>query len=174
MKIGVLCVLKNHFNTLYNANTNKISFVDIILFYVVPALFIYPSYKYNLVLSKDFYNLSITFFGIFIALLLNIEVAIFSIFTRKWKNKSDGNGEKFSERNKLISEVDSNISYLVLVCFFSLFFCLTAFGINSIDNTYNFWYMSCILIYFYIHFGLTLLMIIKRSHALFQREYREN
>ncbi|NHO34443.1 hypothetical protein GOB85_18495 [Acetobacter sp. LMG 1636] len=135
---------------------------------------VYPSYKYKLILSKDFYNLSITFFGIFIALLLNIEVAIFAIFTRKWKNNSDENGEKFSERNKLISEVDSNISYLVLVCFFALFFCLAVFGVSSIKDSYNSWYASCVLIYFYGHFGLTLLMIIKRSHALFQREYRES
>lgn len=103
MKINISHIIKSHINTLYYAKNNKISIVYLLTFYVLPGFLVYPIYKNNILLDKDFYNVSITFFGIFIALLLNIEVAIFGIFTRKWsiEGKKIIKKDKFDERNKI-------------------------------------------------------------------------
>lgn len=175
MKINISPIIKNHINTLYDAKNNKISIVDVLTFYVLPGVLFYPIYKNNILLDKDFYNVSITFFGIFIALLLNIEVAIFGIFTRKWsiEGKEIIKKDKFDERNKIIKEVDSNISYLTILCIFSLFYFIFVYCCVGGNVFNNICYISMVSAYLYLHFGLTLLMVVKRSHALFQREYNE-
>jgi hypothetical protein len=129
------------------------------------------SYLNRFFVGPDFYNISITFFGIFIALLLNIQVAVFGIFLRKWekpedKRYADQIAKKAQDRNILLREVNTNISYLVLISFFALIIFLVFYTLKYIDGIF-----AAFSVFIYSHFLLTLLMIIKRSHAIFQGEY---
>jgi hypothetical protein len=174
MKINILFIIKDHFGTLYDGRSNKSSPADIFIFYIIPFILASFSYYIRIVLKAEVYNISITFFGIFIALILNIQVAMFSIFQRKWRSSSDRRVNEsikgtLADRKKLLVELNVNLSYLILVCCVALFLSLLSF-IKSFDD----YFIPSTMIFIYGHFLLTLLMVVKRAHALFDKEYRDS
>ena len=175
MKIDIRYIIRDHFKTLRNAETKKASAFDIFLFYVLPAALAVWAYWDHINLKKpDVYNVSITFFGIFIALLLNLQVAIFAILQRKWAPLADDRmhiyqDQKFEDRQILLSELNANLSYLILVCCFALFAALIFFV-----REWNADFGPAAMVFLYTHFLFTLVMIVKRSHILFQSEYSEH
>ena len=174
MKINVSSIVRDHWATLYNAQSGKRSPFDFVLFYLLPIAIGAFSFWRGLDLSKDTYNVSITFFGIFIALMLNIQVAIFSIFQRKWtpsadKRVAEVQEREVQERRTLLKELNANVSYIVLVCCAALFAVLVFYVRDLKEGVW-----PALTIVLYSHFMLTLLMIVKRAHALFQKEYRDS
>lgn len=174
MKIDVRTIVVDHWSSLIKGQSTTHSVGDFVLFYGIPLAVGIWSYERDFKLSTDGYNVSVTFFGIFIALLLNIQVAIFAIFQRKWKLPEtiiDQTSQSRTEnlRTKLLSQLNANISYLVLVCCVVLVAAVWFYVQKSISGI-----SPAIISGFYVHFLLTLLMVIKRSHALFQFEYSQN
>jgi hypothetical protein len=171
-KINVVPVVRDHLSTLHGEDKSRISVVDILVFYGSPVAVAGLIFFVKLRLSGDFYTLSITFFGIFIALLLNIQVAIFSIFQRGWSPLSDSRLQEIrtdalKDRRSLLSELNANLSYLILVCGAALVLSIVAYIVECL----RVW--PALLAFVYFHFTLTLMMVVKRSHALFKREYAE-
>ncbi|OUJ09283.1 hypothetical protein [Gluconobacter sp. DsW_058] len=174
MKINVGSIFRDHFGTLYDSRTNKTSIFDITLFYVLPFVTAGFSYYAGRSFTSDTYNISITFFGIFIALILNIQVAMFSIFQRKWDLPSDTRiatsiANTLADRKRLLIELNANMSYLVLVCCAALVLSLLSY-VQSLQSCI----ISAAMVFLYAHFLLTLLMVVKRAHALFDKEYRDS
>jgi drug/metabolite transporter (DMT)-like permease len=174
MKIGVASIVKDHYRTLVSPASLWSSVGDIMLFCGIPIIISLFGYEKGFKLDKDGYSISITFFGIFIALLLNIQVAVFSIFQRKWTEPADkrearAQKQTVATRRALLEELNANISYLVLVCCAALVITLLCY-LLKIDSRSA----SAGTITIYAHFLLTLLMVVKRAHALFQTEYRES
>jgi hypothetical protein len=174
VKINVYSVIRDHLQTLRKADSGRISYTDIVVFYGLPIAMSSVSIMKKLTIEADGYSVSITFFGIFIALLLNIQVAIFAIFQRKWETPLDNRLAKKQEeqlkyRRTLLSELNSNIYYLTLI---------SCIGVSAVLIFYLFKMKSgfgpAVLVFIYAHFILTFVMIIKRSHALFQKEYRDS
>jgi hydrogenase-4 membrane subunit HyfE len=171
MKIGVSRIVIDHLNTLRNAETGRIALFDLVIFFLLPIFGGLASLLLRGSVTDEFYNVSITFFGIFIALLLNVQVAIFGIFLRKWDSPRDDRLaeiklSKLVQRNLLLKEVNANISYLILTSCLALVFFLIMFSKDYETGIY-----PALSVVLYCHFMLTLLMVVKRSHALFQREY---
>lgn len=174
MKINVASIVRDHFDTLYDNRSNRASLFDFALFYGLPVIAAGASYYVELRLKPEAYNISITFFGIFIALILNIQVAMFSIFQRKWevpadKRVANSMADTLADRKKLLIELNANLSYLILVCCVALVLSLLSF-IKSFDNGI----IPAVMVFLYGHFLLTLLMVVKRAHALFHKEYRDS
>jgi len=172
MKIDVRQIVRDHLATLRDASTGKRSSVDIMMFYILPGGLAFWGYCAEYTGTLEIFSLSVTFFGIFVALLLNLQVAAFAISQRHWKKPEEDIDAELQQinletRNRLLSEINANISYLVLASCLAivLFLTLYSFGYKS-----SFW--SAIGIFLYAHFILTLLMVVKRSHALFQNEYK--
>jgi hypothetical protein len=171
VKISVTHIVRGHFGTLRNAATGRISLSDLFIFLATPIVLAFLLQYSSLKISKDFYNLSITFFGIFIALLLNIQVAVFGVFQRNWIKSDDHilssiQLEKLGQRRKLLSELNTNVSYLVVLSCICLIIYIGLFSFEA-DNPVS----RFVTIVLYVHFTLTLLMVVKRTHALFQGEY---
>ncbi len=174
MKINIFPIIRDHLKSLRNEKTDKPSYLDYFIFFGVPIILGFFVYYNDLHLDRESYNASITFFGVFIALLLNIQIAIFSIYQRKWKRKQEDidaqiQDEDLEIRRRLLEQLNSNISYLVLICCITLVIVLSSY-VQS-DNSIL---TATITFGLYAHFILTMLMIVKRAHALFQREYGEN
>lgn len=72
MKINILYILRDHLSTLRKLHSKCISLPDVMLFYVSPMIFSFAALCFSFEVRADAYNASITFFGVFIALLLNI------------------------------------------------------------------------------------------------------
>jgi hydrogenase-4 membrane subunit HyfE len=148
---------------------------DILLFYAFPLALAIVAFICHVHLKKaDAFSVSITFFGIFIALLLNLQVAIFAILQRRWEPSADERMqsyqvEKFEYRQTLLAELNANLSYLILLCCLALFASLVFF-VEEWNNGVG----PATMIFLYVHFLITLVMIVKRSHVLFQSEYSEH
>jgi len=174
MKISVTVIIRDHLATLYNDSSGKRSYFDIFVFYFFPLLLAIGVYVFDLRLDVNSYSVSITFFGIFLALLLNIQVAIFSIFRHKWKESEDERkaalqDEEMSTRRTLLGELNANISYLTLVSCLALISFFVFYAATCEEGA-----APAFGVMLYSHFVLTLLMVIKRAHALFQKEYRDS
>ena len=171
MKIDIIHIIKDHFLTLRDSSSDKISNIDITIFIIIPIVMSIILYAAGISVPEKIYDMSATFFGIFIALLLNIQVAVFAIFQRKWDFSTDERIKKiqleqYNMRREILSELNTNISYLIIFCCVSLIWVIVC---SVICWTHGLG--PALTLFFYIHFLTTLLMIIKRSHALFQKEY---
>lgn len=171
MKINILPILIDHFNTLRNAKNGRYSIFDFILFYASPIAGSIASLFLCVKFDDSFYNLSITFFGIFIALLLNVQVAVFGIFQRKWTEPEDEilaeiQADKLDQRRVLLGELNANLSYMTLFSCAALiaFLGFFVFDVPTIVA-------ASVTTALYVHFILTLMMSVKRAHTLFQMEY---
>jgi hypothetical protein len=174
VKIDVRHIVSDHFKTLVNAQTGKTSLVDVFTFYVVPGLvtsLIVHDFK---AFPESFYGLAISVFSIFAALLFSVQIALFNIFhgraptgQRDSVNESPAQKEKTKDRNDLIKEVNSNISYLILLSCLGvatlLFFSLTV-RLELVRSIFS--------SYFVAHFLLTIVLIVARVHTLFDEEYK--
>lgn len=172
MKLDIQSIVRDHCLTLSEGQSVRESVLDFLTFLGLPIVVAIVAHQFEFKLKVEAYNVSITFFGIFIALLLNIQVAIFSIFQRKWIGSGDAIEEKIQQgvldvRRRLLGELNSNISYLVLVCCLALVISLCAYV-----GEWKRGITPSIMVFLYGHFILTLLMVVKRSHALFQQEYK--
>lgn len=173
MKINVSSILRDHFATLHVAGHKRTSIADVLIFYVVPVALGSTAVSMGFEVRADAYNASITFFGIFIALLLNIQVGMFAIFQRKWEISSDPRiaeiqRETLEDRRTLLTELNANVSYLVLIACAALLASLASY-IEKWEKGFA----PALMVLLYTHFLLTLVMIVKRAHALFHKEYRD-
>ncbi|HBU99185.1 MAG TPA: hypothetical protein DEF21_14960 [Thalassospira lucentensis] len=163
-------IVGDHWATLKNVD-GEASYIDFAILYVLPAVI--ASVAFLDVWPKDnsIYGVSISVFAIFSALLLNVQIAIFGIFQRKWRStgdkvKDEKAKRKYISRKILLSQLNTNISYLIIISCLSVtvFLVFYVYPINSFSERY-------ISVYVYVHFLLTLMMVIKRTHVLFQNEY---
>jgi len=174
MKISVSSIIAGHMRSIKDASANRTPLEDYAVFFVLPIAIGLAAFYKDIKLDRDSFNVSITFFGIFIALLLNIQVAMFGIYQKKWEDPEDEiligiHRNNVEVRRKLLEELNCNTSYLILVCGLAIVMSLISF----VDKSANGW-VSAIIILIYSHFLVTLLMVVKRAHALFQREYSSN
>jgi hypothetical protein len=174
VKVNVWQIVVDHLGTLRNSVSKKLSLIDIAIFFGIPLLGASFGYLEGIKTSKDFYNVSITFFGVFVALLLNFQVAAFGIYNRRWSLSEDeklshNQTEELEIRRQILKEINVNISYLIVVSIFSILFFLLLYAVEKTGRV-----VASISWAIYIHFVLTLLMVVKRSHVLFRKEYDEN
>ena len=100
-----------------------------------------------------------------------MQVAVFGIYLRRWEPPTDKilltqRYAKLLERKLLLREVNASISYLVLISCFALVWFLFL-----LMKAYTCGVWPAISVLLYAHFMLTLLMVVKRVHVLFAREY---
>ncbi len=173
MKIDFRIIVSKHLRTLADAQTGKLSVWDMIVFFAFPLAAGTYVYLEQLKVSKEVHNLSVTFFGIFVALLLNIQVAIFGVYARNPRSPADGLNKavfdkKIEDRRKILRELNTNISYLTLIGCLALFVMIFLFG-RELESPLP----SAISVAVFIHFLLTLLMVTKRAFILFDVEYSQ-
>lgn len=171
MKVSVWQIVVEHVKTLRNDSSNRMSIIDILMFFGIPVFGGILGYTSRMQVSKDLCNASVSFFGVFVALLLNFQVAAFGIYNRKRDAGQDeklslSRASKVNLRNKLLQEVNANISYLVVVSIFALTFLLSLYVTQIPERI-----VGAFLTFTYVHFILNLLMVVKRSHVLFKMEY---
>ena len=174
-KISVSRILRDHIKTLRASEKDAVSKPDLFLFYGLPLIiaFIVVDFS-NPTAETDWNGQALTFFGIFLALLINVQVALFAILQRGRSAQSSSKRANLQAadlelRRALLGEINATISYLNLVCVIALAISLSM-SVASVGSRAA----VLVLLIFYSHFLLTMLMVLKRSHALFQKEYEKS
>jgi len=158
LKIDVSKIIKDHINTISNANGGGSTGWDYVSFLITPLIFASGLLMLDLYFTVEFVNIVVSGLSIFVGLLFNIIVILFDIV------KTD----KISmDKQDLIKEVVINISFCILISLLAIVTSLTTqlpWGC-VFKNSTNF------VTYFIIaEFLLTLLMILKRMYHIFITE----
>lgn len=175
MKINILFIITEHLNTLSSQSpdgSQERSKRDILLFFGLPMILGVISYFFGVEAQEALYELSVSVFAIFSALLLSAQVAMYGVFKsdrRGLKDQvlDDEDRERAEEMRKLIREVNTNISYLIIISCLAVSVFLIFFAIKLPARL-----ETGVLITIYAHFILTLSMVLKRAHLVFDSEYR--
>lgn len=172
MKFSVYQIVRAHLLTLREADSNSPSAWELTQFYVFPFIFSSIAFGLCAKLDTEFYSVSVSIFSIFCALLLSVQVALYSILRDRLSLPDDPLEKEIEvrrhrEERVLLRELNSNISYLILlscigVTIFLIFVAVDAYEVAQ----------SAFFLYFYSHFFLTVLMVLKRAHAVFDIQYR--
>ncbi|MEI4234984.1 hypothetical protein [Roseovarius sp. D22-M7] len=171
MKVSVTSIVKAHLATLRNLGEETISVVDILIFYASPAIAGVISWYGGITLSSEVYSASISIFAIFSALLFSVQVAMYGVFRSDRKLTGDDILDRdelktAEDTRQLLREINANVSYLILVSCIAVTILLIFFA-APIPETIE----ASILIALYLHFLLTVAMVLKRAHEVFDSEY---
>lgn len=170
-KINCISIIKRHINTLRDQR-GRFLWTDVILFYLAPILIgMIAVFFLELRADNNVIELSVTVFSIFTALLFSVQVTIYSVSLRPLAKPDDPKKNKLfdsisSDRSNLIKELNDNISYLILLSVIIVSASLFIFIGKSYGEA-----VSLFVFWNYIHFLMTIMMVIKRASIVFSREY---
>lgn len=161
-KIDVRDIVHDHFATLVDYSSGRRSGSDYVLFLVLPAAVTALLLYLRICLSEAAVNVLITALSIFAGLLFNLLVLIDGLADRKSPPTTA------EDARQMLKSVYANIAYCVLISLVTLVpLCISALTNNPIANL-----VTSGLVYFLLgHFLLTLLMVLKRIHALLSHEF---
>lgn len=187
-KINPIDIVKEHIATLKNIGCNRLSVADLLLFFVFPVFM--AMFFVNVIqlrIDSGAIEVLITVFSIFIALLFNLLLLIYDIVNKaelfeRNKESIEGkiNNAELHFKNKLrlvfIKQVYSNVSFCILISVILLIMLSLGFVLKEISADI-FKYrdqvsglFSGIIYSLFVVFVLTLLMVLKRVHALLSVE----
>jgi hypothetical protein len=163
-KIDVWPIVARHFETLRDHGTGKRNPTDIFVFFGVPLVTSGAVVYYHITLTADALNAVLASFSIFAGLLLNL---LLLVYTRAGEEVK---ADMFASNIKrFVRQLSENIEFAVLVSVFVVICALIA--IVSLRDEPNVKphtgpVVTTILVYLTSNFLLTLLMVLKRIHAM--------
>lgn len=156
-KINVCDIVVNHCSTLVNANNGKTEIDEWITFLFLPVIVASTLIGREVFLDNNAITIIITALSILVGLLFNVIVLIFDIISRDASKK---------DKNRLLKELISNISYCILISIVTVVACVVTFSDLQIVKILSNWIVYILV----TNFLFTVLMILKRIYKLFQNE----
>ncbi len=170
-KFSSLQIIKDHIRTLKLYNSQGVDRISVILNFIFPFFLALIFLYFHNFLIPSIITVLITVLSIFIALLLNLLFLMYSIFTRRLQTsvkEVSSQGEN-NVRIRLLKETYYNIQFSVLSCIYALIAIILYVLFPT--ELYLDLFLGFIVYYFLFVFIFTLLMILKRTHTLFSREF---
>jgi hypothetical protein len=168
-KISVWPIIVNHINTLRDYSTHKRSIQDFALFFGLPLAAALAGLYFKWSFSVNALNALLAAFSIFAGLLLNLLLLVYTFSTE---------GIQLNALAKLktefVRQLHDNISFSVLVSVSIVVTTLIAIMRVKADSVINSDFIevliTSVLLYLMSNFVLTLLMVLKRIHAMFNEK----
>lgn len=184
-KINVINIIRGHFSTLFGGQRLSGVCIDSFTFIGLPLLFCVLGLKSKLSVSSEIVSLAVNFGAIFTALLLSVLVLVYDqeskLRERIRESENDDDYRKYNHPHtntklKLMEQLYVNISYCILtsialvgVAAATLFYAaidvkLIAPWLASLEPIRTIF--TPLIIYLLTHLIITILMVVKRIHAL--------
>lgn len=161
-KINIWPIVRDHLGTLEDNRTKKISFLDLAVFFGIPVIAAVPLAWVDYALSDSIRNVLGAAMAVFVGLLFNVLLLIYDVVSRREASTSN------QRRREFLKEVYSNLAFAILIAVVTLANLVsTAFVTQPIASLT----LSGIVYYLSGVFSLTLLMVLKRIHALFADQF---
>lgn len=170
-KINILVIFVDHLSTLYSDKTGRISWLDVCFFYTVPTFLAVCYFFFPFKLPDGIEGALIAVFSVFGALLFSAQIALYGLSPKSPKSSEDDTTQaledkRYRNERKFFSDVNFNVSYLILLSCLSLVVFLGLLVMNAAPNIEGAFIVGIVL-----HFFLTLIMLIKRTHIAFASKY---
>lgn len=168
-KISPVNLLKEHFNTLKNAQNDKVCISDLFCFIFLPCILGLLSGKFGYELNAEFRSALINFGAIFSALLMSVLVLVYDQDNKLSEKESNKKNSvvNYEAKKTLLGQLYHNICYAIFISLLIVSLSLIHIVLDNFNcrATIN-WLINPLLIFLVINMILTTLMIIKRMHAL--------
>lgn len=173
MKFSISQIITDHFATLRDASSNRISIEDMVWFFVGPALPAGAVLALRPEIGDVFYTTFVAALSVFAALLVSSQFSIFSLINKSRVRSDDEIIDQELKEGKIreinaLREVNATISYLIAIGSISL-----VLGLLLLLLEFNKVWEAAFCIYIAVHFLMTLLMVLKRIHILLSRNITE-
>ncbi len=163
-KIDPRDIVRDHFRTLVRYRENRISLADLVLFLLAPLALSVAAAALHIVLSPVAVDVLTNAMAILAGLLLNLLVLIHTL-ARGYQGPTGA-----ADARDLLQQVYANIAYSILLSLLALV--PLVFVASAPDSSFVASAASALAMFFVIHFTLTLLMVLKRVHALLAFDFR--
>lgn len=157
-KLNISEIVYSHINTLSNEHGKK-SKGDFCIFFILPLIIAVLFACFVKKLPTDTINLLVNFGSILVALLLSLLVLMYD----RHDKLLHGNETHQKYKQELIQQLYNNICYAILIALCVVITCLL---ISLSNNTIYQKIFSILIMYLTSNLLLTILMIVKRIHAL--------
>ena len=164
-KFSISGIIKDHINTLYKYDNKGRDWISIVIDLILPFIIAIILIVFRIIIIRSEFNVILTAFSIFAALLLNLMILIYSIMN---KEKSKDEKQQDHQKLKLLKETYENIHFTVLISVIIIFLILIMLFIPF--NICIELLLSFIVYYFIFTFIFTLFMILKRMRAIMSNE----
>ncbi|MBO9489102.1 hypothetical protein J7384_01880 [Endozoicomonas sp. G2_1] len=160
-KISVFEIIKGNFDTLYDVDTGKRSYMDIATFYFLPlSITLYVIHQSYLIPDKLIGDL-LTASTLLAGLLLNLLLMVSNTKAKLPVPELGAHDYDLTVlKRTIVQELFFNVSSASLVSFFLLVFCILG---RVFSNSLT---ISCVIIFLSIHLFFSFLMITRRTYKL--------
>jgi hypothetical protein len=144
----------------------------IVVLYGVPlalSMFVYVGAHANVQVNWSYQALSI--FSIFLGLLISVQMSVFSIYNRFRTSPAEEFSVDEAETRFAMNElkrINLLISYLNIISVAAMAGSIFLAVIDAAPIT-----QEAVVLFFYVHFMLNALLLLRRGHVLFQRGFGE-
>jgi len=161
-KINVTDILSDHYATLRNESTAKISILDLFVFLGAPFSLGIILFIKRFEISDAAVTTIITAMSIFAGLLINVLVLIYTVSQGVDQLTATRGKEDVEAEKRFLREIFANISYAVLISIVSVIALVMVDWADAFAKRL----LSAVIAVLVAHFVLTLMMAIKRIHIL--------
>lgn len=173
-KINPAKIIRDHVLTLKSYDTGKYSVGDFFVFILLPfgiagyLAYYFPKSDKNTteIFNKDVVDILVTSLSIFAALLFNLLLLVYDLV------KKANPGEAYAVlKTRFLKEIFANISYSIFISMLAVIILL----ISLLGTESRILQVTVVAsVYFLVsNFILTLLMILRRVHILFSKEFEK-
>jgi hypothetical protein len=175
LKINVFALIKEHFLTLKNDESGKVSYVDLFSFIFIPLSLSIATILFSIKLNSDFTGAVINFGAIFSALLMSVLVLVYdqdtklddSIKSAKENDEIQITKAKYELKKELLKQLYHNICFAIIASLSIVILSL----LQILGDFYSWdlaskWIITPFIIFTLSSMVLTTFMVVKRMHAL--------
>ena len=177
-KISPWRILADHFSTLVDYPSVRVSPADIGFFFGLPLVGASVVVWFNLNLKPEVLSGILSAFSILGGLLLNLLVLVFSLTQSPQQDEAQSvtDVNLIARRHKLLREIHANISFAILIAFALVIVSTVALWLidsratadhPAITNSYY----TFAIAFLALNFVLTVMMVLKRMHLLISGEF---
>jgi hypothetical protein len=168
-KINICCIISDHFRTLRNFQTKKISISDLLLFIGVPIVASGALIYSKIYISENAVTTLLACFSILTGLLFSVLVLTLDLVRKEEATNGKEHPAEAANRkirSELLHDTFSNISFSVLLAIMlALISVLGIFDVHWLRMA-----VSAVIYFGSANFVLTMLMVLKRIHVLLGKE----
>jgi hypothetical protein len=165
-KIDLRPIIRAHFRTFRNFESQKVSPGDYLLFVVLPAALTAVLVAVGVRLRPQSVGILVAALAVFAGLFFNLVILVADLAVRG-EDQPPTRERRLRIKSRVLVEVHANVSFAILVSVLCLA-CLAALGFEG--PLAGRIVLESFALFLIIQFFLTLLMILKRMHALIGAE----
>ncbi|TMP69245.1 hypothetical protein CWB76_13280 [Pseudoalteromonas sp. S1609] len=180
-KVDIFQIILEHYKTLKDDESEKISFLDLLVFLGIPLVIVLINIVFCLTVSQELRSALINFGAIFSALLISVLVLVYDQRSKIYDRREKLSPEQLPNFDALfttLKELYHNICYGILISLLLVVFSLLQIVTVDLELVkLNLYVINPLVVFAICSTILTTLMIVKRLHKLlinFDRFTKDN